>query len=218
MVKHPLVSVIVPTANRAGLVERAVRSIVNSDYPAIELMVVDQNSQDNTRELLQSLGVAWTSDTGLGAGHGRKEGLARTNGDLVLFLDSDDWLPPSALSHLVGKAVETGSALTYGYCLRADIEGDTVKIWPPESAKLAPLASTTLTQRSVFCEQGIFDDDNHSWPRWIIQARTNHVTEATVDQVVAYRGVHSHNVSREQGSTKEIFALVRAHRESRLRR
>ena len=50
--KHGLVSVIIPTYNRADCLERLVKSVINSDYERKEIIVVDNNSTDNTYEVM----------------------------------------------------------------------------------------------------------------------------------------------------------------------
>lgn len=94
----PLVSVIIPTFNRAETILRAVDSVLSQAYPALELIVVDDGSEDETPALLRPL-----ADAGLiilltrpnrGVSAARNTGLERAGGQLVAFLDSDDeWLP-----------------------------------------------------------------------------------------------------------------------------
>lgn len=100
----PLVSVIVPTFNRAQLVERAARSVLEQTYADVELLVVDDGSTDDT-----SLRLAALSDRRLrvigqpngGVARARNRGLAEARGRYIAFLDSDDWWRPEKLSHQV---------------------------------------------------------------------------------------------------------------------
>ena len=89
---QPLVSVIVPTFNRAGWVVEAVQSVLDQTYEAIELIVVDDGSQDDTLEVLKGFGpgliVLQHSHAGVSAA--RNHGAAASRGELLAFLDSDD--------------------------------------------------------------------------------------------------------------------------------
>ena len=93
-----LVSVIIPTWNRAGFVEKAVRSVLNQTMPDLEILVCDDGSTDGTREKVLAIKdsrVRWIEGQ-----HGgrpaipRNRGLKEAKGEWIAFLDSDDeWLP-----------------------------------------------------------------------------------------------------------------------------
>ena len=94
--KNPLVSVILPTYNRGWILTEAIDSVLAQDYQDYELIVVDDGSTDNTREILDVYGqdiiVLRQANNGVSAA--RNRGIAAAGGQLVAFLDSDDlWLP-----------------------------------------------------------------------------------------------------------------------------
>jgi glycosyltransferase involved in cell wall biosynthesis len=92
----PLVTVIIPTYNRGWIVQEAIDSVLNQDFSDYELIVVDDGSNDNTREILESYGKAITvlQQSNRGVSAARNRGIAEAAGRLIAFLDSDDlWLP-----------------------------------------------------------------------------------------------------------------------------
>ncbi len=94
--KNPKVSVIIPTYNRGWILRETIDSVLAQDYADYELIVVDDGSTDNTREILDSYGqdilVLQQSNKGVSAA--RNRGIAESRAQLVAFLDSDDlWLP-----------------------------------------------------------------------------------------------------------------------------
>ena len=94
--RKPQVSVIIPTYNRGWILREAVDSVLAQDYTDFELIVVDDGSTDDTREILDSYGqdlfVFQQPNKGVSAA--RNRGLAESRAQLVAFLDSDDlWLP-----------------------------------------------------------------------------------------------------------------------------
>jgi glycosyltransferase involved in cell wall biosynthesis len=98
-----LVSVIIPTYNRAATIERAVRSVLGQAYENFELLVVDDASTDETQKILGDLAldrrlkiVKLTKNKGVSAA--RNLGLFYAAGSLVAFLDSDDEWRPEKLS------------------------------------------------------------------------------------------------------------------------
>jgi glycosyltransferase involved in cell wall biosynthesis len=91
-----LVSVIIPTYNRADLCKRAVESVLFQTYPQLEIIVVDDGSIDNTKGVLEGMDsrVHYLYQKNQGVSAARNYGLDRANGDFIALLDSDDeWLP-----------------------------------------------------------------------------------------------------------------------------
>jgi glycosyltransferase involved in cell wall biosynthesis len=93
---QPLVSVVMPTFNRASWVGEAIQSVLAQTYPRLELIVMDDGSDDHTRDVVQGFGAAltylWQKHQGVSAA--RNRGVQASHGDLLAFLDSDDlWLP-----------------------------------------------------------------------------------------------------------------------------
>ena len=91
-----LVSVIIPTYNRAELAARAVESVLAQSYAPIETIVVDDGSTDHTVERLRPYGdkvrYIWQQNSGVAAA--RNTGIRAAAGEFIAFLDSDDqWLP-----------------------------------------------------------------------------------------------------------------------------
>jgi glycosyltransferase involved in cell wall biosynthesis len=92
------VSIILPTYNRAGLLGRAVESVLNQTFQDFELIIVDDGSTDNTEKLVASFStdkiryVRHSNNKGVSAA--RNTGLRLAGGDYITFQDSDDeWMP-----------------------------------------------------------------------------------------------------------------------------
>lgn len=91
-----MVSVIIPTYNRAQKVVRAVESVLQQTYSLLEIIVVDDGSTDKTLAHLAKFGerVLVLSQSNRGPSAARNHGVAKATGEIVAFLDSDDhWLP-----------------------------------------------------------------------------------------------------------------------------
>lgn len=104
MVQDELITVIIPTFNRARLVGNAIRSVYRQTYPRIEIIVVDDGSYDSTAESVgrfPEVEYVWQPNKGQAAA--RNAGLARAHGSLIATLDSDDTWEPEFLSTCVEK-------------------------------------------------------------------------------------------------------------------
>jgi hypothetical protein len=90
-----LISVIIPTYNRAHLLADAILSALAQDYPHKQIIVVDDGSTDATRQLVESFaGVEYVYQENKGQAAARNTGLQHSRGEYVASLDSDDiWNP-----------------------------------------------------------------------------------------------------------------------------
>jgi Glycosyl transferase family 2 len=95
---HALISVVLPTHNRADLVQPAVRSVIAQSYSNWELLVVDDASEDDTPDVLSTftdsrVRVLRREQQG-GAGATRNTGLAEARGEFIAYLDDDNVMHP----------------------------------------------------------------------------------------------------------------------------
>ncbi len=91
-----LVSVIIPTYNRAMRCKTAVESVLSQTHENVEVIVIDDGSRDNTREVICGMDgrVRYIYQSNAGVSAARNRGLEEATGDYIAFLDSDDsWLP-----------------------------------------------------------------------------------------------------------------------------
>jgi glycosyltransferase involved in cell wall biosynthesis len=113
-----LVSIVIPTFNREGMLAETLESVFRQDYRPIEIIVADDGSTDGTAAMLESLappaGVTLKVSKGghEGAAAARNRGAAISRGEFIMFLDSDDVLHEGSLTALVG-AMGAGD-LTFG--------------------------------------------------------------------------------------------------------
>lgn len=106
----PLVSVIVPNYNYAASLGLCLRAILAQTYERIELIMVDDGSTDNSVEIAQSLGVTvLRTPRNLGVAGARNLGIARSNGEICFFVDSDVALEPDAVAEAVRLLKEDSS-------------------------------------------------------------------------------------------------------------
>lgn len=106
---QPLVSIIIPTFNRAHTLGRAIESVKNQTYTNWECVVVDDFSEDESKKIIQELSfedkrITYFPNRVKGANSARNYGLQKSKGDYVLFLDSDDAFESKMLEESLYKA------------------------------------------------------------------------------------------------------------------
>lgn len=143
--KPPLVSVIVPTYNNATFIVQALHSIFNQNYPACELIVVDDGSTDHTQAVLAPYAdrLHLVSQPNAGSAAARNTGLALATGKYVVLLDADDWLLANKFQQQVAmlEANPALGAVHSGWRL-VDENGRTIKdVEPWHDAQKLDLAT-----------------------------------------------------------------------------
>jgi len=103
----PLISVVIPTYNRAHLLKRALQSVFDQRYSKWEVIVIDNSSVDNTDDIVNSfrdnrVRLFKINNHGVVAAS-RNKGIRVANGNWIAFLDSDDWWMPEKLSECVKR-------------------------------------------------------------------------------------------------------------------
>ncbi|OKK19520.1 transferase [Streptomyces sp. CB00455] len=134
----PTVSVVVIAYNDAGLVGEAVSSALAQGPVVAEVIAVNDASSDGTARVLDELAAAHprlkvvhrTHNSG-GCGTPRNDGIALASGQYVLFLDSDDILPPGAAEALVRAAAEHRAPVTVGAAVRRELPQHHDVPWMP---------------------------------------------------------------------------------------
>ena len=115
----PLVSVIMPAYNAAPFIEEAINSVISQTVKDWELLVIDDCSTDNTREIVEKIALQdsrvrlLANEKNMGAAGSRNRGLDAFTGRYVALLDSDDYWYPPMLEKMIARAEETKADIIY---------------------------------------------------------------------------------------------------------
>lgn len=123
-----LVSVIIPTYNRAELVGRAIQSVLDQTYQDFEIIVVDDASIDNTENIVKGIideRIRYIRhERNKGAAITRNTGIKAAQGKYIAFQDSDDEWLPDKLEKQVSVFEKAGSKIDFVYCDMLMVEPD----------------------------------------------------------------------------------------------
>jgi glycosyltransferase involved in cell wall biosynthesis len=96
---RPVVSVIIPCYNHGHYLPKAIESVRSQTHPAVEIIVVDDGSTDNTKAVATSFSeVRYVYQRNQGLSATRNAGIRHSTGEYLIFLDADDWLYQDAIA------------------------------------------------------------------------------------------------------------------------
>lgn len=170
----PLVSVVIPTYDRAEFVLDAIESVLAQGYTDYEIIIVDDGSSDNTKDILSPLIrkniIKYYHQSNQGEASARNLGIAISRGEYIAFLDSDDLFEPEKLEVQVKYLLDHPEVgLVHSCFVKFDNDGRdlgyrntswfTGKIYPQILLYWTTLMAidTVIVPRKVFNEVGMFD-------------------------------------------------------------
>lgn len=119
MKTQPKISIITPSFNQGQYIEQTIVSIIDQSYNNVELIIIDGGSTDNTVSVIKKYEdriAYWVSEKDEGQAHAINKGLAQATGDIFNWLNSDDYLQPSALQYIAdGFAANPDAKIICGF-------------------------------------------------------------------------------------------------------
>ena len=100
--RFPKISIVMPSYNQVQFIERSILSVLNQDYPNIELIIIDGGSNDGTVEVIKKYEkhiTFWVSEKDKGQSDALNKGFKHCTGEIYGWLNSDDLYLPNAFKH-----------------------------------------------------------------------------------------------------------------------
>lgn len=207
---EPLISVVIPAYNSARFIGEALSSVLAQTFTDYEIIVVDDGSTDDTREVVGALGdrVRLVSQKNAGAGAARNRGIAAARGTWIAFLDSDDQWRPEHLRILLDAAEASPEfPLIYGSKTTVDEQGATVH--HPDAPRFPTgwifaeliedcliTTSTNLVRTATLRAVGGYNEDRRlrvaeDWDLYLRLAATNPIGATRDTYVISRRRLDS---------------------------
>jgi len=175
----PLVSVIIPTFNSQDWIEGLLKSILNQSYRNIELIVIDDGSNDKSLEIISrclsdpsGIKVQVITQVNSGVSVARNLGASVSSGEFLAFVDSDDvWLPGKLEKQVQTLLTSRSSAVSCSYAIFKDLSLEIIDVVHPDwtlngvrdwllfRSYGGLLSSTLLISREMFSRVGPFRID-----------------------------------------------------------
>jgi glycosyltransferase involved in cell wall biosynthesis len=150
--KLPSVSVIIPCWNAEKWLARAIQSVIDQNYPDLEIIVIDDGSTDRSLEIIKSFGnkILWKSDLNRGACVARNVGFEFSHSGYVLFLDADDFLEGDFLLGLAREVAAKSPDIVFGpRAIESEVGSSRIFSCPDQNATKRDIASSIINYELV---------------------------------------------------------------------
>jgi len=226
----PVFSVVIPTYNQAGLLEKAIRSVINQSFEDWEIIVIDNYSSDDTQEVIKRLNdtrIQYIKFRNRGViAASRNKGISFARGTYIAFLDSDDLWHPSKLSRCLDYLSRAADAVCHGMriCRNGRYGSDFIPKRPEHDFYETLLydgnsvitTSTVIVKKDLlekyggFCESPdvITAEDYDLWLRLLKQRVHWSVIPEILGEYTMHSANSSNNVIRQMQAE---YAVLREH-------
>jgi GT2 family glycosyltransferase len=222
MVAPPRISIVTPSFNQAAYLEQTLRSVIEQGYPDLEYIVIDGASSDGSVEIIRRYErhlKYWVSEPDHGQAEAVNKGLAQASGEIIGWLNSDDYYLPGALQ-AAARAFQQfpDCGLIYGDVLAVDSAGVIINELRYKQWTLEDLMSFNIIgQPAVFLRRSILEQagwldarfhfllDHQLWLRMAQLAPIRYVPERWA---AARFHAEAKNVAQAVSFGQEAYAIV----------
>ena len=206
----PYFTIVIPSYNRGHIVGRAIESVLNQSYSDFEIIVVDDGSTDNTKEVVSQYidsRINYFFQENSGVSVARNNGSKLAKGDYLVFLDSDDyvkdiWLKDffNVLQHNLTDVVICRSRIT------EDFKNDSSSF----------LAGTFAINKNVFYDIGMYDEKlrfgENTELNWRINFNNSRIKTIENSNII-YDVTYSEGGSNSQNKVDFFYYVIEKHKE-----
>lgn len=216
------VSIVTPSYHQAQYIEQTLCSVLQQGYTPLEYFVLDGGSSDGSVEIIQRYAVqlsGWVSEKDKGQADAINKGLRLTDGEIVAWLNSDDYYLPGAIARAVEVFKQHPEAgLVYGDVLSVDASGQPFNLQTFQPYTLADLMSfriisqpAVFMRRSVLEQVGLLDESYHlllDHQLWLRMARLAPMVYVNETWAAARYHAEAKNLARTADFGREAYRIV----------
>ena len=189
-----IVTAVITTHNRSILLGRAIESVLSQTYPAIECIVVDDNSDDDTAEVCSAFDkvqyIHIGAEESRGGNYARNKGIKAAKGKYLAFLDDDDYWLPEKIQKQVALIEQSKAKVIYCGRRNENVENDRIRYSYNIPVKeysgdlnrkifsaIPTTTSALLVDKDTLIKAGSFDENLKFWQEYDLMIRLSQVTE-----------------------------------------
>ena len=200
----PKITIITPSFNQGQYIEKTILSVLNQNYPNLEYIIIDGGSTDGTVEIIKKYQqhiTYWISESDKGQSDAINKGLKLASGDIINWLNSDDYLENNVLQKIANDFSSINVDILCGYSKIISANGISKKRTSKLGNNFAQFISQgQIMQPSTFFRKHIFDEftplelslhfmmDHYVWLLYISKYHTEKIKY--VDYTISFVLVH----------------------------
>lgn len=160
--KFPRISIVIPSYNQSEFIEKTIISVINQNYPNLQLLIIDGASTDNTVDVIKKYSNKidyWISEKDSGQCYAINKGFKKIDGEIYSWLGSDDLLEPGSLIKVAELYLKNPSiGIIAGRCKKIDKEGNLIsEKGPSDFNEINLLNRWKQYQPAVFFNRAVLD-------------------------------------------------------------
>lgn len=218
--QFPKISIITPSYNQAQFLEATILSVLGQNYPNLEYIIMDGGSTDHSAEIIKKYEnqlFFWCSEKDSGQANAINSGFAKSSGDIMMWLNSDDLLMPNTLHIVAEKFSENPQKLYFGNCIhfKNDQNLETRGSDVIQNSSTIPLNEmdfiiqpSSFWSRGIWEKTGILDEEVHfgfDW-EWFLRVEENFELQPISNCLSMYR-IHDDHKSGTGGEKRQLELL-----------
>jgi hypothetical protein len=200
--ERPLVTVIIPVFNGQKFIREAVENVLIQKYPALEIIIVNDGSTDQTEDIIKQLpvDVRYFIQENSGPAAARNRGIRDASGEFITFLDVDDLWPENNLHSLMEEMIrypELYVVRGYGQLMEYDVEMDIYNFIGSPKDSFFHFIGAGLYRKTVFEKVGLFDPTLRfaEDADWYIRAEEQGINMKRLEETTLYVRRHGQNMT-----------------------
>jgi hypothetical protein len=201
-VERPLVTVIIPVFNGQRFIREAVENVLIQNYPALEIIIVNDGSTDQTEAIIKQIpvDVRYFRQENSGPAAARNRGIRDASGEFIAFLDVDDLWPENNLHSLMEEMIrypELDIVRGYGQLMEYYVETDNYKFMGSPKDSFFHFIGAGLYRKTVFEKVGLFDPTMRfaEDADWYIRAEELGINMKRLEETTLYVRRHGQNMT-----------------------
>lgn len=162
----PKISIITPTLNQGKYIENTIVSVLSQNYPNLEYIIIDGGSTDASVDIIKKYSdrlAYWVSEPDKGHAHAINKGLSVSTGDILAYMNSDDYYMPGAFQRVANEYLRHHFDVICGRCNIVDEKGNILRVTGGGCYRLEEFldfmyySKAAIVQPEVFFSRSIFE-------------------------------------------------------------
>ncbi|MBY0427177.1 MAG: glycosyltransferase [Cytophagales bacterium] len=223
MTHFPRITVVTPSYNQGQFLEQTILSVLGQNYPNLEYIIMDGGSSDQSVEIIKAYEHQlsfWTSQKDKGQSDAINSGFAQSTGDILCWLNSDDYLLPGTLTIVGQKLQHEKPQILYGNCLHinesthSSYASDVLRSFRNHPLEMYDpiIQPSSFWTRSVWEKVGQLDDSKHfifDW-EWFLRCKKMGVEFVGIENYLSVYRIHPSHKSANGGQKRieEIHTIL----------